>query len=181
MVMTPIMSADDERFMAFEGLVQWAHDVVEQGRHISDALAHQRATPVLPDVAQRRKSIYALHATCHHFVIAAYKLLEHRDWAAAQHLCADFDFSEIDQFSKADIRDLRNMREHQMEYFQGKGRSPGRWLVETPEYRADASSLVGSMIGGRLDWVEFAAATERLVPVLLALPIPFPVHTPSAI
>jgi hypothetical protein len=47
-------------------------------------------------------------------------------------------------------------------------------MVETPEYKADASSVVGTMIGGRLDWIEFGTAAERLLPQLLAEPIPYP-------
>ena len=160
--------------MALEGLVQWAHDVVEQGRRLGDALAEQTTALASHDPAARRHSIHAVHAACHHFVIAAYKLLEHREWADGHGLCADIDFCEIDQFPKDGIRDLRNMREHQIHYFRGQGRSSTRWLIETPEYRTDASSLVGSMIGGRLDWINFAAAVERLVPVLRALPIPYP-------
>jgi hypothetical protein len=30
------------------------------------------------------------------------------------------------------------------------------------------------MIGGRLDWIKFGAAAERLLPKLLAEPIPYP-------
>jgi hypothetical protein len=47
-------------------------------------------------------------------------------------------------------------------------------MVETPEYKADASSAVGTMIGGRLDWAAFGAASERLLPLLLIEPIPYP-------
>jgi hypothetical protein len=89
-------------------------------------------------------------------------------------LCASVDFGEIDQFSKQDIRDLRNMREHVVDYFKGEGNSPARWFFETPHYKADASSVIGTMIGGRLDWVKFGSAAERLLPKLLAEPIPFP-------
>jgi hypothetical protein len=69
------------------------------------------------------------------------------------------------------------MREHLVEYFRGQGHSAERWLVETPEFKADASSVVGAMIGGRLDWIKFAAAAERLLPKLLAEPIPYPPMT----
>jgi hypothetical protein len=73
-----------------------------------------------------------------------------------------------------DIRDLRNMREHVVDYFRGEGRAADRWMKETPEYKADASSMVGNMIGGRLNWVDFTAAATRLLLVLLAIPIPYP-------
>jgi hypothetical protein len=173
----PIMSTDQEKFLAFEGLVQWAFDVVEQSRQISKAIEQQRAhssPPIRQDPVETRRDFHALHSACHHFVIAAHKLLEHRDWVITHGLCIGVDFSEIDQFSKDAIRDLRNMREHVKDYFQGLGNAPGRWVIETPQFRADASSLVGPMIGGRLDWIKFASATERLIPILLALPIPYP-------
>jgi hypothetical protein len=93
-------------------------------------------------------------------------------------LCATVDFSEIDGFSEQDITDLRNMREHMVEYFQGHGLASKRWFVETPNFKADASSVIGTMIGGRLDWITFAAAAERLLPKLLVEPIPYvPMHS----
>jgi len=168
---TQILSPDEERFMAFDGLLQWAHDVVAQAKRVSAAVGI-RMDP--SDVAERRKAIYARHAACHHFAIAAHELLEHRDWVVGHGLCGGVDFSEIDQFSKDDIRDLRDMREHQIDYFKGRGYHPKRWFVETPEYKSDASALVGSMIGGRLDWVKFSAAVERLIPHLMAEPVPYP-------
>jgi len=88
-------------------------------------------------------------------------------------LCSNVTFSEIDNFSSNDIRDLRNMREHVVEYFQGVGRNKDRWMVETPEYRADASGMVGTKIGGRLDWKAFSEAAARLLPQLLKEPIPY--------
>ena len=71
------------------------------------------------------------------------------------------------------------MREHLVEYFQGHGHSTERWFVETPQFIADASSVVGTMIGGRLDWIQFAAAAGRLLPKLLTEPIPYVPMTPS--
>jgi hypothetical protein len=78
----------------------------------------------------------------------------------------------INRFS-AHIRDLRNMREHIVDYFTGAGNARNRWVVETPEYKADASSVVGTMIGGRLDWIALGGAAERLLPQLLAERIPY--------
>lgn len=66
------------------------------------------------------------------------------------------------------------MREHIVDYFWGAGNARDRWMVETPEYKADASSVVGTIIGGRLDWIAFGVAAERLLPQLLAEPIPYP-------
>jgi hypothetical protein len=38
----------------------------------------------------------------------------------------------------------------------------------------DARATVGTLIGGRLDWVALGAAAKRLLPKLLAQPIPYP-------
>lgn len=166
------MSADQERFMAFEGLIQWTQAVITQSRRVSGARDQQREA--IQNSVTRRQAVLAFHAECHFFVIAAYKLLEYRKWASTFGLCAAVDFGEIDGFSEQDVRDLRNMREHVVEYFQGGGRASDRWSVETPEFKADASSVVETMIGGRLDWIKFAAAAEKLLPKLLAEPIPYP-------
>jgi len=167
---TPIMSADQERFMAFEGLVQWTSAVIAQ----ADRLANARLPKAVMSPEERRAAIYDRQCQAHYFVVAAWKLLEHRKWVTAFGLCTNIDFSEIDAFSEGHIRDLRNMREHVVEYFQGRGRNNGRWMIQTPEYRADASSIVGTKIGGRLDWKAFSKAAHRLLPQLLREPIPYP-------
>jgi hypothetical protein len=166
----PIMSEDQERFMAFEGLVQWTLAAIEQGKRVEAATsarvdANRKAGRLLG--AQRRTE----H---HYFSIAANKVLEHCEWVRRRGLCSEMDFSMLDQFSRRDIRDLRNMREHVVDYFEGYGRDRDRWEIETPEFKADASASVGTLIGGRLDWKLFVAAAERLLPILLSEPIPQP-------
>jgi hypothetical protein len=105
--------------------------------------------------------------------------LEFRKWVLALGLCPSVDFSEIDKFDTQDARDLRNMREHVVDYFQGRGNNQDRWWVETPEYKADASAFVdGKFIGGRLDFKAFADAARQLLPQLLKEPIPTP-RTPG--
>ncbi|MGA8495275.1 MAG: hypothetical protein WB764_07330 [Xanthobacteraceae bacterium] len=170
----PIMSPDEERFMAFEGLLQWTQAVITQSERVAAALSQQRVDLHSRDPVTRHKAILNLHTQCHFFAIASYKLIEHEEWVLTFGLCTAINFSEIDQFSKQDVKDLRNMREHVVDYFKGEGVASDRWVVETPEYKADASTYNGTMIGGRLDWGEFAAAAERLLPKLLAEPIPYP-------
>jgi hypothetical protein len=174
----PIMTPEQEQFMASEGLLQWTHGVITQSQRVSEARERQRADISTGNLAMRQQAILNFHSQCHFFVIAAYKLIEYRKWASTFGLCATVDFSEIDGFAEQDIRDLRNMREHVGEYFQGHGLASQRWFAETPHFKADASSVVGTMIGGRLDWIKFAAAAERLLPKLLAEPIPYvPMHS----
>jgi len=67
------------------------------------------------------------------------------------------------------------MREHVVDYFKGEGRRPNRWIFKTSDGgRADASSVGGTLLGGRLDWVAFGEAAKRLLQRLLAEPIPHP-------
>jgi hypothetical protein len=122
---TPIMPPDQERFMAFEGLIQWTQAVVTQSARVSEADAHLSSSHALnPSTPQRRlraqqqrrQAIHAFHSECHFFAIAAYKVLEYRDWVLTFGFCASVDFGEVNQFSEQDIRDLRNMREHVVDY-----------------------------------------------------------------
>ena len=166
----PIMTDDEQRYMAFEGLVQWVSSSIAQGKRIADATATMSP--------YRREDFRLLAAQVrtehHYFAIAAYKVLEHREWVRGLGLCPNVDFSMLDQFSASDIRDLRNMREHVVDYFRGVGRDKHRWWKETLEFKADASASAGTHIGGRLDWKQFALAAEALLPALLAEPIPYP-------
>lgn len=168
------MSPDDERFMAYSGLVQWVQGVILQAKKVS------AATDELTNRMDRRQaydfqiSIHLLHCEEHYFIVAANKLIEHREWTKELGLFINVNFSEIDSFSKQNIKDLRNMREHVVDYFKGDGIVKERWVFETPEYTADASSRVGNMLGGRLDYIKFSEAAERLLPQLLNEQIPYP-------
>jgi hypothetical protein len=164
----PIMTPDEERFMAFEGLVQWTHAVVVQAARISEAQKHWAHL----DPTALRLAIGDSRTECDYIAIAANKLLEFKEWTLSFGLCSAVDFSEINSFSREDIRALRNKREHVLEYF--KGESTSGWWVETPEYKGDASGVGGTVIGGRLDWRAFGAAAQWLLPKLLAEPIPYP-------
>lgn len=159
--------------MAFEGLIQWTQAAATQSARVSTARGQHMSREIMLNSMMRRQAVLAFHSECHFFVIAAHKLIEYRDWVLSFGLCASVDFGEIDQFSTKDIKDLRDMREHVVGYFKGEGHCPTRWASETPDYKADASSVVETVIGGRLDWVKFGDAAERLLPRLLAEPIPF--------
>jgi hypothetical protein len=164
----PIMTPDQARFMAFEGLLKWTNAVVVQAARISEAQKHVSDL----DLNTRRLAIGSFQAECDYLAIAANKLLEFKEWTVEDFgLCTAVDFSEIESFSRDDIRALRNKREHILEYF--KGESTSGWWVETADYKGDASGVAGALIGGRLDWRAFGAAAQRLLPKLLAEPIPF--------
>jgi hypothetical protein len=154
--------------MALDGLVQWTSGVITQAERLESAKpSTEDQTP-----EARRLAIAASRTEADLFVTAAWKLLQFRKWVKALGLCSTIDFSEIDKFDMSDTRDLRNMREHVVDYFRGRGDNQARWRIDTPEYKADASSRVGNMIGGRLDYKAFSDAAKRLLPHLLKEPLP---------
>jgi len=155
--------------MAFEGLLQWTDAVVTLSTRVSASRDRLSVDLRSSNLVARHQAILNFHSECHFFAIAANKLIQYQKWVLTFGLCATVDFSEIDRFSK-DIRALRNMREHIIDYFQGSGRDPAQWVVAG----ADASSVSGTMIGGRLDWIKCGAAAERLLQTLLVEPIPYP-------
>lgn len=166
-----VATKEKERFLAFEGLVQWTRTVMVQSARLSCAIKKM----YLRDWKENfRENIQNFRSECHFFVISSYKLLEYRDWCLSFGLCQGVDFGEIDGFPMQDIKDLRNMREHIVDYFKGNGNAADRWYRETPDFKADASSVVEHSIGGRLDWVQFGGAAERLLARLLTEPIPYP-------
>ena len=178
----PVMSPDERRFMAFEGLFQWTHAVVSQTARVSGAqqtlVAALRQPSLGGSTAQsalaRRLVSHDFQTECHYFAISAFKLIEFRDWAISEGSCPSVDFSCLAAFSLQDIRDLRDMREHVVDYFRGQGHRLARWNKTTADFKADASSVDGSNIGGRVDWVALGAAAGLLLNQLLALPVPFP-------
>src|SRR6185312_16125843 len=161
----PAPATDENKFLAYCGVLQWAQGVVEQAALLADADRRQKANDYgLPFVL-------SFHAACDHYVSAAEKFLCYRDWAVELGMFATVDFACLDRFPRQAIRDLRNMREHAVDYYRSETRTQ-RWFMETPEFRADALSRHDNMIGSRLDFVAFTLAVESLLPSLRAEPYP---------
>ena len=165
--------AETERFMIFEGVIQWTQAVAVQADRVAAAQAAQfqpgRRQP------ENRLSGMNFRSECDYFAVAVDMLFKFKKRAAEKDLFASIDFSEIDGLTAQQDRvDIRNMRMHVTDYLRGRGNDQDRWFVETPDFKADASSTVGALIGGRLDWAALGAAAKRLLPKLLAQPIPYP-------
>jgi hypothetical protein len=161
--------------MALDGLLQWAIAVTTQAERIERARAHHRDPGVIVDDTARHDAVLSIHTESHYFCIAAYKVIEYKEWAVSLGLGHDVDFTELDRFNQQDLKDIRNMREHVVEYFSGAGHQMNRWVIATPGGgSADASTMCGDLIGGRLDFRKFANATQQLLPNLRALPRPSP-------
>jgi hypothetical protein len=64
---TPIMTSEEERFMAFEGLVQWTQAVVAQSSRVSAARDHQLSNDVMRDPTKRGDTCFSLRVPflCH--------------------------------------------------------------------------------------------------------------------
>jgi hypothetical protein len=162
------LSAEAERFMIFEGVVQWTQAVVIQSGLTSAAQAAQSLPETVRNPPVRRLATLNFHAECHYFAVAADMFWEFRKRAEELGLFPTVDFSEIDGFPwRPDHRDVRNMRTHITEYFETEGtarkRSENarkRWVFETPDFGADASSVVGTLIGSRPDWIALGAAAS---------------------
>ena len=90
-----------------------------QAERIAAASARFKSNE-MNDADARHQITPNTHSEHHFFAIAAHKLIEYRDWCSTFGLCKNVDFAEIDGFQKAKIRDLRNMREHVVDYFKGE-------------------------------------------------------------
>ena len=168
----PIMSEDEEKFMAYYGLIQWTQGVIFQSKRVISA-----TEKLLSNAGSNRElyteNLYLMHCEHHYFVIATFKLFKYYKWSKQHNLFPNVDFSELDSVNYQDIKDLRNMREHVVEYFQGDGNAKMRWWIETSDFKADASSCVGTLIGGRLDYVAFTEIANKILPELLKEPYPY--------
>jgi hypothetical protein len=172
--MTRDHSLESERYMIFEGLVQWTQEVAVVSDRTTAAQSALRGPELIRNRLARRLAMHNFHSQCHYFVVAADMFRAFQLRAIQLGLFAAVDFTEIDSFPWDDHKDVRNMRSHVTEYFGGKGRDRKRWIFKTLGGSADASSVVDTLIGGRLDWVALGAAARRLLPKLLREPIPYP-------
>jgi hypothetical protein len=99
------------------------------------------------------------------FLIAAYKLLEYVDWAKQLAFLDTALFREIEGL-RSDIKEMRDLNEHAIEYFMEKGRFPQKWLDISDAAITDASATIGDKIGNRLNWHEVGMVAKKLITAL---------------
>ena len=164
--------AETERYMIFEGVIQWTQAVALQ----SDRVAAAQAAQFQPGAQQGANRLLDMNfrSECDYFSVAVDMLFQFKKRAKVLDLFASVDFSEIDIVPWQDRVDVRNRRMHVTDYLTPGGEAGKGWFVETPDFKADPSSTVGTLIGGRLDWAALGGAAKRLLPKLLAQPIPYP-------
>jgi hypothetical protein len=160
--------------LAFEGLLGWTAAVETQSQRVTAAQVNllaamdRRSAARKPQEMSKLMSQYRLAFSSFEterqlFCNAAHKLLEHRIWVKQLGFIDEALFDDLDKFTD-DIKVMRDMNEHAIEYFKGKGKRPQDWIyVEPGQLQADASSTFGTKIGGRLDWVELGGVAERLL------------------
>ena len=78
--------------------------------------------------------------------------------------------SDIDKFLQGfpEAKDLRNMREHDVDYFKGGGRAQDRFVKNLPDVTIDGSASFsdnnGYLIGGRVNVQQAIKAAQILYP-----------------
>jgi hypothetical protein len=162
------MNIDDQKFMALEGLHTWAGGVIERATHLNDLQSRFAGADVRSNLTTVRRSFQRER---YFFLTAANQLCAHINWANRLNFLEPDIFTELGAF-QADIKALRDLNEHVIEYFEGGGQKPQEWWRETDRGKADASATVGQRIGDRLDWNELADAARRLVLKLPPMYIP---------
>lgn len=170
------LPVNDQKFMAFEGLMTWAKAVVLQATRLSaaqeemvrqmyaffDALkagqAHTKDNP-------QRDLGHVFYAERLFFCIAAAKFFEYRKWIVDLRVLDPQIFAEIDKF-EVDAKAMRNLNEHATEYFKGPGQRRKDWDANIANFNADPTGTHDTLIGGRLDWVKLGAAMATLIPTI---------------
>ncbi|WP_423414526.1 hypothetical protein RLW55_14190 [Hyphomicrobium sp. B1] len=145
------MNLEEQKYMALEGIHTWAHATV---RHAAELSKFQRSFAAGNFIGVRRD----FESERHIFLIVAHRLMSYINWATDLNFIDTQIFNEVKRF-ELDIKTMRDLNEHVIEYFRGGGRRPQLWSTEN----ADASSTMGTRIGDRLDWLEVKDAVETLI------------------
>lgn len=145
------MEIEDQKFMALEGIHTWARATIEHGDRLSELRMNI--------LGENRNNVRrTFESERHSFLIAAHRLISFINWALELNFLDAQVFAEIKRF-EPDIKTMRDLNEHVIEYFKGSGKRPQLWSTPT----ADASSTVGTKIGDCLDWTEVTASAARLI------------------
>lgn len=158
------MNIEERKFMALEGLHTWGEGVIEQAGRLNDLQSRLGSSNFI----EVRRSFQRERQF---FLTASRQLLAHVHWAERLSFLDNEVFSEFKSFEN-NIKSLRDINEHVIEYFEGAGKRRENWMTENELGHADASATVNQRIGGRLDWNELAGVTRRLLPKLLPIYVP---------
>lgn len=154
------MEISDQQFLAREGVVTWCHGVVAQAHKLSnwnDALQDTIQSGGFQSARREfeRDRLFLL--------VSAQMFFEYRDWAVNLSVFPVSTFALIDPF-RQHVKELRDMNIHVVEYFQGTGYVPDKWLNEDDlKGTSDASATFETFIGGRLNWHDLSLAAQSIL------------------
>ncbi len=160
----------NQKFIAFEGLLAWAKAIVQQADRVSEAQDRLKNMlkefPLEPRVVFNAEPIrdagHVFKVERHLFCIAAGQFFDHRRWLRRLGGFDESFFAEIDLF-EPDVKAMRDLNEHAIEYFEGKGQRPKDWMFNGDDFNSDPTGTINTLVGGRLDWVKLNQATGRLL------------------
>lgn len=155
------MDIESQKFMATFGPQTWAKAVVLQRDRINVAMGAMASSHQDSDLPWPQPK-YQFEAERHLFLISSWRLIEHMDWCVKLGLPFVDKFDELNAM-REDIKTMRDMNEHSIKYFLGKGFRQDEFMHVSDDAIADASSTVGTKIGNRLDWSKVANAASRLL------------------
>lgn len=153
------MNPNDAAYMAKDGIISWSQGVIEAANELSCWLATVSAIDNTVDFNNSRRR-FQRHRL--YFLTASNMLFEYVDWAIKLDSIPSVIFDPIVPF-RSHVKELRNNNMHVVEYFQGGGHAPVTWRHSDADGISDGSATVGTKIGGRLDWVDFATKVERIL------------------
>ncbi|MBS0269039.1 MAG: hypothetical protein JSS54_08670 [Proteobacteria bacterium] len=145
------MDVEDQKFMALEGIHTWSRATIAHATQLSRLSTSFNSSNFIDN---RR----LFDSERHSFLIAAHRLISFINWVLELNFLDAQIFAEIKVF-EPDIKTMRDLNEHVIEYFKGSGKRPQLWSTPT----SDASSTVGTKIGDRLDWTEVAGSVAGLI------------------
>lgn len=169
----------NQRFMAFEGLLAWAKGIVRQADRVSRAQDRTKETikqfprePGIYNAETIRDAGHDFKVERHLFCVAASQFFDHRRWLGRLGGFDEGVLTAIDLF-EPDVRAMRNLNEHAIEYFEGRGQRPKDWMFNSDDFNSDPTGTINTLIGGRVDWVKLNEAAQRLLeslPTMLPMP-----------
>ena len=151
------------------GVETWAEGVVDEAdfhagfgaRHmaISKKAMDEKRNPIKEIQAHMRES--QRHRI--NLIVYFYRLYAFAKWAVKCGAIPASLFSELFNYER-EIIDMRNMNMHEVDYFEGQGRNPDRWITVSSELGSiDASSVHGDSLGGKLNASEMRSIAIRIL------------------
>jgi hypothetical protein len=152
------MDIESQKFMALEGIRTWASGTINFA-----TACDQFMIDINSDNYVKLRREFEVNRHC--FLISAFKLIEHVEWAL--HVGAVDEYICDDIIAHAEvIKIFRDLNEHKLEYFKGIGKRQSLWIQEKDGGFCDASATFETKIGGILDWQVIARISEKLINII---------------